>query len=75
MEKRSGADFFFDRSDKVDVAADAFSEEVLDLIQENAVDNKRHAVDKIVLHGFRALDEKRALKLQRGGSYKKISLR
>ena len=42
----------------MDVAADAFSEEVLDLIQENAVDNKRLAVDKIMLHGLRALDGK-----------------
>ena len=42
----------------MDVAADAFSEEVLDLIQEHGGDNKRLAVDKIMLHGLRALDGK-----------------
>ena len=59
MEQRSGADFFyFDRGDKVDVAADAFSEEVQDLIQEHGGNNKRLAVDKIMLHGLRALERK-----------------
>ncbi len=56
-EQRSGADlFYFDRGDKVDVAADIFSNEVRVLIQEHAGNNKRLAVDKIMLHGLRALE-------------------
>ena len=56
-EARSGADlFYFDRGDKVDVAADAFSGEVLDLIQEHGGGNMRLAVDKPMLHGLRALE-------------------
>jgi len=56
-EQRSGADlFYFDRGDKVDVAADAFSNEVRLLIEEHGGNNKRLAVDKIMLHGLRALE-------------------
>ena len=56
-EQRSGADlFYFDRGDKVDVAADKFSNEVRELIQEHSGGNKRLGVDKIMLHGLRALE-------------------
>lgn len=56
-EQRSGADlFYFDRGDKVDVAADKFSNEVRQLIQEHSGGNKRLGVDKIMLHGLRALE-------------------
>ncbi|WP_300516766.1 dimethylsulfonioproprionate lyase DddP [Aliiroseovarius sp.] len=56
-EQRSGADlFYFDRGDKIDVAADVFSNEVRLLIEEHAGANKRLAVDKIMLHGLRALE-------------------
>lgn len=56
-EQRSGADlFYFDRGDKVDVAADVFSNEVRQLIEAHAGGNKRLAVDKIMLHGLRALE-------------------
>jgi Xaa-Pro dipeptidase len=56
-EQRSGADlFYFDRGDKVDVAADVFSNEVRVLMEEHAGGNKRLAVDKIMLHGLRALE-------------------
>ncbi|MGX9350149.1 dimethylsulfonioproprionate lyase DddP [Shimia sp. W99] len=56
-EVRSGADlFYFDRGDKIDVAADAFSNEVRALLQEHAPGNKRLAVDKVMLHGLRALE-------------------
>ncbi len=56
-EQRSGADlFYFDRGDKVDVAADKFSNEVRTLIEEHGGNNKRLAVDKIMLHGLRALE-------------------
>ena len=56
-EQRSGADlFYFDRGDKVDVAADVFSNEVRLLLAEHAPGNTRLAVDKIMLHGLRALE-------------------
>lgn len=56
-EQRSGADlFYFDRGDKVDVAADTFANEVRGLINTHGGDNKRLAVDKIMLHGLRALE-------------------
>ncbi|TNF58870.1 MAG: aminopeptidase P family protein [Rhodobacteraceae bacterium] len=56
-EQRSGADlFYFDRGDKVDVAADVFSNEVRVLLAEHAPGNMRLAVDKIMLHGLRALE-------------------
>ena len=56
-EQRSGADlFYFDRGDKLDVAADVFSKQVRDLIATHAGGNKRLAVDKIMLHGLRALE-------------------
>ena len=53
-EQRFGADlFYFDRGDKVDVAADVFSNEVRLLIQGHGNGVMRLAVDKIMLHGFR----------------------
>ena len=57
-EQRSGADlFYFDRGDKVGVAADTFAGEVAQLCAEHAGgDNKRLAVDKVMLHGLRALE-------------------
>lgn len=56
-EQRSGADlFYFDRGDRVDVAADVFANEVRVLIEEHGGNNKRLAVDKIMLHGLRALE-------------------
>ena len=47
----------------MDLAADAFSEEVPHLIQELGCDNKRLAVDKIMLHGLRALDGKKGFEI------------
>ena len=56
-EQRSVADFFyFDRSDKVDVAAAAFSNELRALIQEHGGNDKRLAGDKIMLHALKALE-------------------
>ncbi len=56
-EQRAGADlFYFDRGDKVDVAADVFSNEVRLLIEEHSGGNKRLAVDKVMLPGLRALE-------------------
>ncbi len=65
-EVRSGADlFYFDRGDKVDVAADAFSNEVRDLVAAHGGGNMRLAVDKIMLHGLRAL-ERRGFEIMEG---------
>jgi Xaa-Pro aminopeptidase len=56
-EQRAGADlFYFDRGDKVDIAADAFSNEVRILLEEHAPGQKNLAVDKIMMHGLRALE-------------------
>ena len=56
-EQRSGADlFYFDRGDKVDVAADVFANEVRGLLRTHSGTNTRLAVDKIMLHGLRALE-------------------
>ena len=56
-EQRSGADlFYFDRGDKVNAQADVFSNEIRLLLGEHAPDNRRLAVDKIMLHGLRALE-------------------
>ena len=56
-EQRKGADlFYFGRGDKIDPAADTFATEVADLIREHSGGNTRLAVDKIMLHGLRALE-------------------
>jgi len=56
-EQRSGADFFyFDRGDMAHVAAKAWAGEVRDLIAEHGGGNRRLGVDKIMLHGLRALE-------------------
>tara|TARA_Y100000385_G_scaffold171673_1_gene177803 strand:+ start:714 stop:2009 length:1296 start_codon:yes stop_codon:yes gene_type:complete len=56
-EQRSGADlFYFDRGDKIDIAADKFSNEVRALVTEHSQSNMRLAVDKIMLHGLRSLE-------------------
>ncbi len=56
-EQRSGADlFYFDRGDKIDVAADVFAAQVRDLIIEHGGGNLRIGADKIMLHGLRSLE-------------------
>ncbi|MDP7149971.1 MAG: Xaa-Pro peptidase family protein [Paracoccaceae bacterium] len=56
-EVRSGADlFYFDRGDKIDIAADVFANEVRILLEKHSPGNKRLAVDKVMLHGLRALE-------------------
>lgn len=56
-EQRSGADlFYFDRGDKIDVAADVFSNEVRELIARHGGGNMRLGLDKVMLHGLRALE-------------------
>ena len=57
-EQRSGADFFyFDRGDMAHVAADTWAGEVADLVREHGGGNMRLGVDKIMLHGLRALEK------------------
>jgi Xaa-Pro aminopeptidase len=56
-ERRSGADFFyFDRGDRAPDAARRFAAEVKDLIAAHGGGNPRLGVDKIMLHGLRALE-------------------
>ena len=56
-EQRSGADlFYFDRGDKIDVAADLFSLEITELIMEHGGRNMNLGLDKGMIHGIRALE-------------------
>jgi len=56
-EQRSGASmFYFSSGDLGAEAATAFVAEVKDLIREHGGANTRLAVDKIQIHGFRALE-------------------
>ncbi|SPH20829.1 Dimethlysulfonioproprionate lyase DddP [Ascidiaceihabitans donghaensis] len=56
-EVRGGASmFYFASGDKIDVSADEFSNEVRQLLQEHSGTNTRLAVDKIMLHGAKALE-------------------
>ena len=56
-EVRTGADFFyFDRGDMAYKAAEIFASQLPDLIAEHGGGNKRLAVDKGMLHMFRALE-------------------
>ncbi|WP_299657283.1 dimethylsulfonioproprionate lyase DddP [uncultured Tateyamaria sp.] len=55
-EVRGGASlFYFAAGDKIDIKADAFANEVRELLAEHAPSNARLAVDKIMLHGAHAL--------------------
>ena len=56
-EVRSGADlFYFDRGDKVGEQAAVLAAEIRDILGEHAPGNRRLAVDKVMLHGLRALE-------------------
>jgi Xaa-Pro aminopeptidase len=58
-EQRKGADlFYFGRGDMIDPAAHSFADEVRDLIAAHGGGNMNIAVDKIMLHGLRALEAK-----------------
>ena len=55
-EQRSGASmFYFSTGDRTAKAAEAFVAEVKDLIRQHGGGNMRLGVDKIQIHGFRAL--------------------
>ncbi|MEP6370535.1 MAG: dimethylsulfonioproprionate lyase DddP [Lentilitoribacter sp.] len=57
-EVRAGADFFyFDRGDQIGAAADVFAADVKDILrQHGGAEDKRLAVDKVMLHGLRSLE-------------------
>ena len=56
-ESRSGASmFYFANGDRTGDAAKAFGAEIADLMREHVGENKRIAVDKIMIHGLRALE-------------------
>lgn len=56
-EARTGADlFYFVRGDKGEDAARAFAGQVRDLVDEHGGGNSRLAVDKAMLHAFKALE-------------------
>ncbi|MCC1493397.1 dimethylsulfonioproprionate lyase DddP [Cognatishimia sp. F0-27] len=56
-EVRSGADlFYFDRGDQIGKAADVFANEVRLALAEHAPGLSRLAVDKVMIHGLRALE-------------------
>jgi len=56
-ESRSGASmFYFATGDRTGDAAEKFGAEIADVMREHVGDNKRVAVDKIMIHGLRALE-------------------
>jgi len=56
-EQRAGADlFYFDRGDRIEQAAQAFAQEVADLIRAHGGSNYRLGVDKPMLHTLWALE-------------------
>ena len=56
-ELRSGATFFYNSTgDRGQAAATAFAAQVADILREHGGSNRRLAVDKIMVHGLRALE-------------------
>ncbi|GFE63681.1 dimethylsulfonioproprionate lyase DddP [Litoreibacter roseus] len=56
-EQRSGASmYYFATGDKSEAAASTFAAEVADVLSAHAGHNRRLAVDKIMVHGLRALE-------------------
>ena len=57
-ELRSGATFFYNSTgDRGEAAAQAFAAQVDEIMREHAGTNRRLAVDKIMVHGLRALEK------------------
>ena len=57
-ELRSGATFFYNSTgDRGEAAAQAFAAQVDEIMREHAGSNRRLAVDKIMVHGLRALEK------------------
>lgn len=57
-ELRGGASFFyFETGDQTQFAADKFAAQIVDVLQQHAGSNRRLAVDKIEIPGFRALTQ------------------
>ena len=58
-ELRSGATFFYNSTgDRGQAAATAFAAQVQDILREHSGTNRRLAVDKIMVHGLRALESR-----------------
>ena len=56
-EIRSGASFFyFETGDRTDDHAVSFATQVDELLRKHAGDNRRLAVDRIEVHGLRAIE-------------------
>jgi Xaa-Pro dipeptidase len=56
-ELRSGATFYYNSTgDRGQAAAEAFAAQVVEVMREHAGQNRRLAVDKIMVHGLRALE-------------------
>lgn len=56
-ELRSGATFFYNSTgDRGEAAAAGFAAQVVEVMREHAGTNRRLAVDKIMVHGLRALE-------------------
>lgn len=57
-EVRSGASmFYFGAGDKMDETAQSLAAEVHELLRDHAPNNKRLAIDKITIPGYRAFDQ------------------
>lgn len=57
-ELRSGATFFYNSTgDRGEAAAHAFAAQVDEIMREHSGSNRRLAVDKIMVHGLRALEK------------------
>ncbi|WP_075995326.1 dimethylsulfonioproprionate lyase DddP [Salaquimonas pukyongi] len=58
-EVRGGASmFYFGTGDKTDSAADSFTGEIQSLMRDHAGENRRLAVDKIMVAGLKALEQR-----------------
>ncbi|MIL09336.1 aminopeptidase P family protein, partial [Salmonella enterica subsp. enterica] len=57
-ERRTGGAgmFYFERGDLIGETADAFAAEIRDILRQHAGDNRKLAVDKVMLHGLRSLE-------------------
>ena len=54
--RNSASFFYFANGDKTEMAADNFSKEVVSVLQKHCGKGRRLAVDKIQIHGLRALE-------------------
>ena len=55
--RRSSSMFYFANGDRIDDDAKSFAEEIISVLNEHSQGGRRLAVDKIQIHGLRALDK------------------